>query len=155
MRIDVACAYCFIVSRIQLGEIVLRKRSEELCVFRCDTCGSSSVVELSTKRKSKGAAQKRFEAKREADHAAEVAAARERNAKIGARLFAQPGCTCAQRAKHYGDEGPARGSGHPLSTGFSRSHSGAMVPVVPRHYGGCPVRDTEAEAEVLVGTGAR
>jgi hypothetical protein len=133
-----------------LATLSIKKRSEIIAKLKCANCGSTFAVEVSTKRVTKGRGAKEREALVAAAHAKEVAEARERNAKIGPLLIAMPGCTCQQRNDVHYNSSPREDAGHYLSTGWSRSKSGAMVPVLPRHFHQCPKRDTEEEAAILV-----
>ena len=143
------CAYCTLVVQIDVGQQVrIVRRSDEIAKVRCPACDSTFVVELSTRRVTKGKGAKKAEAELAALQAAEAAEAREVNARIGALLAAMPGCTCMKNTSDLrGNSDP----GHYLSTGWHRSPSGAMVPLLPRHFMRCPLHGTDAEAAIRSG----
>ena len=152
MRFHMRCAYCPHVVQIDVAQQVrVTRRSDEIARVKCPSCGSTFSVELSTKRRTKGAGAKAAEAKLAAEHRAEVAAACELNARIGDQLLAMPGCTCSRylAQRELGGLHRVTDYGHLLSHGMSRSKSGAMVPVLPRHLHVCPCRGTEAEAKLV------
>lgn len=151
MKLHIQCAYCS-----QLVTYVL-KASDEMTLkgrsltfddkMKCPTCDSVTSVEIVTKRKSKGKRMREFEAKAEEANRLAIRAKAVINKKIGDALLAQPGCTCAESAKHRG-EGTHRGepSGHPLSTGWSRDpKTGHTLPTIPKHYYHCPLNGTAEE----------
>jgi uncharacterized C2H2 Zn-finger protein len=146
------CAYCTLVVQIDVGQQVrIVRRSDEIAKVRCPACDSTFVVELSTRRVTKGKGAKKAEVQLAAKQTAEVAAARELNARIGEQLIAMPACTCTVQHGHRYSDLKDDKAGHLLSTGYSRSASGAMVPTLPRHFHRCPCHGTEAEAAILSG----
>lgn len=154
MILKVKCAYCpqMIQYTTRASDVFTLSRRSMIFddKMKCPSCGSISVVEISTKRKSKGKKMREMEAKAAATEVAAIRVAATLNAKIGDALLAQPGCECGEMTKHRG-MGTHRGepSGHPLSTGWSRDgKTGHMLPTLPHHYYHCPLRGSEQEINV-------
>ncbi len=157
MKFFIRCAYCPHMVHVDVGAISVASRGEDIADgVKCPKCGSKFAIKIETRRKSKGAAVKVHEAKIAAEQVNEIDAAREINARLGALLLAMPGCTCASRNDESSRYWPPRAdAGSFLSTAWSRGGTGAMIPQLPRHLHHCPCRDTEGEAEILAGTGAK
>lgn len=151
-RLSCRCAYCSHVLELDFGRgLVLKHRSAIVGNnIKCDACGSTFAVEISTKRKSKGKKMREIEARAAAKEVEAIRECAALNKKVGDALLAQPGCECGKMAQHRGT-GTHLGepSGHPLSTGWSRDgKTGHMLPTLPQHYYHCPLRGSEQEISV-------
>lgn len=148
MILKVACSYCRTINELKIANTLeVRQRSALLGgPFKCHHCGSGTQIEIKTIRRGKGKGQKVLEAAAAEQLVLNLAAARAKNAKIGAELLEDPLCTCAERIAREGDNrGHVRAhgedGGHPLSTGWSRDDKrGGLMPTRPQHFHHCPAR---------------
>ena len=143
MKTKIACSYCRVLNVLDFGkfDVEVSKRKLVFPAFKCVACGSSTIVEISTKRKAKGAGQRAAEAARLAADLVAVDARRAENAEAGAKLAAEDGCTCREPTGIYsaGTCLGERDTGHWLSTGWSSDgRGGPMLPTPPRHQHRCP-----------------
>lgn len=119
-------------------------REGDVTTIGCPHCDSRFLVRIVTLRKTKGKRLRAIEAKRAAGHAADVAAAVARNAKLAAKLLAMPGCTCAAR------QDPGNSRWHSYDGGLRESRIAEYghlfgsvaknrgIPTEPHHDHGCP-----------------
>lgn len=155
MNLTIACAYCRrqIVLKLASPLVVNGRGAQIGPPVKCDACGSTTQLEISTKRVRKGKAMRDIEARAAAKLAALVSMCRARNAAIGAKLLEQPGCTCAKRHEDYPGHSMRHDGvdgGHFLSTGWSRdSKAGGMLPTLPHHYAHCDCYGTDEERRIL------
>ena len=149
MQLVVKCAYCPTMITLSFGKndrIEINGRDSLLGpVITCHKCDSKFVLEVKTLRKSRGKRQKQHEIETKEAHEREVEAKRAANKLAGDKLLAEPGCTCRERiegrnSSYYSSmTSNGKDSGHPLSTGWSRAPSGAMLPTDPHHFTTCPL----------------
>jgi hypothetical protein len=153
--VELACAYCFSIVKIQIGSLTLRgpkgddprvQRSGKVCSFKCPHCDSTIALHMATKRSAKGKRRIAQEAAAKADYEAKYRVAQEHNNLIGAALLAQPGCTCAASIASDGKYGRGmhREGDHPLVSSWTYN-----MPNEPRHRHQCPLRGSVAEAALL------
>lgn len=147
MKLTLNCAYCDQAHSFVQRDFKSAQRSLKMFSFKCAACGSTTGVELSTKRERQGAGYKALVAKRQAEHRRKVDSAKVRNLATAERLLSQPGCTCGERIARLGADNAKRmyaEYGHC----FSSASSTYGIPNVPHHDMGCPCRNTGDEARI-------
>lgn len=143
VKILLACAYCYQPVVWNQGAIELRgKRGQalregQIATLQCPHCDSKFVVDLNTRRKSKGRRLKAVEAKRKTEHDAKVREAEIENEEIAKQLLMESGCDCgeyAERQRAHGNYGYGDRKDGLRSTGTGQDG----VPLPPQHRYGCP-----------------
>lgn len=156
MKLTINCAYCDRPHTFQQSDFKSAVRSLELLAFKCASCGSTTSVEISTKRKRQGPGYKAIVAQREAEHARKIEAAVKRNAVIAERLLAMPGCTCGERQTEGAIAHDCARFGRSSDRAERLAQFGHLfntravtygIPVEPHHDHGCPLRGTREETE--------
>lgn len=148
MKLTINCAYCDQPHSFQQRDFKSAVRSLEMFAFKCNACGSTTSVELSTKRKRQGAGYKAIVAKREAEHALKVEAAKKRNTLIELKLLAQTGCICQLlRDRWQGDPQELIRRRAEYGHGFFSAAITYGIPAEPHHERECPLRGSVEECE--------
>jgi len=148
MIVMINCAYCEQCVRLtQKDSFKSAQRSLEWFAFKCPSCGSTTSVELSTKRKRQGPGYKALVAKREAEHRRRREAAVRNNLATAERLLSQPGCTCGPRIARLGPD-DAKRRYETYGHAFGSCSETYGIPNVPHHDQQCPCRNSAEESRI-------